>query len=277
MNLKRVGRHSAIAFATQLILVVSATAAYAAVDGSGTIGAHQLRVDLQVRMPGGGLTDARDAGAPSPFRIDAVAAKDHTGPLLGECPVPGVPGPDLTGWWWHVKTIDNATGVVISTVHICLPMPSASSPEPLIPAPPTIGEIWAAAGLPGPSLGLSPLGEGVTGLDTWIWGASPNTIQIAATIDGYTITGSAHVARYTFDTGDGTTYDSVGSGNADNPALLHMYERTGTYPLSIAAVWTATVAISGPGFAARPTPIGEALETGTYDYPVVQVRSVITA
>jgi hypothetical protein len=146
----------------------------------------------------------------------------------------------------------------------------------VVATPPTIGEIWAHAALPNPTLGLSPITAGVTGLPTWVWGASPTTVAIEATINGYTVTGTATLVGWRFDMGDGAVLDATTGGDADDPALQHVYEHDGSYALSITTTWDATVTISGPDFADHPTPIGQALLRATHDYPVEQVRSVLT-
>jgi hypothetical protein len=191
-----------------------------------------------------------------------------------------VPQPPPWGWWWNVFTFDNTSGALISVTFVCVPLQPGQPPPgspPQVARPPTIGDIWAHAALPRPTLGLSPVTEGVTGLDTWIWGLSPTQARIDVTLDGYTVTGTARVVGWRFTTGDGTTVDRTTGGRAGAPALQHVYERTGSYPLSVTTIWSANVTISGPAFPARATPIGEALLAGTHDYPVVQVRSVLVA
>jgi hypothetical protein len=237
-----------------------------------------MTVTLAVRIGGGPAVPAGDPHAPSPYTITVTPSPgDPTDPLAGICPAPSAPPPHW-GYTWIVTTTATATGAVVGITTICVPLlggVAPPGPPPSLPTPPTIGDIWAHAALPAPSLGLSPVTQGVTGLATWIWGVSPTTAQIDATIDGFTVTGVARIVGFVFDTGDGTVVARDDGGSASNPALRHEYERTGSYPLSVTTIWSATVTVSGPGFAPLPTPIGEALLQGTYDYPVVQVRSVL--
>ena len=65
-------------------------------------------------------------------------------------------------------------------------------------------------------------------------------------------------------------------GSEATPAVTHMYERKGTYRVAVGTIWTATVAMTGPGVVARPTPIGSAWLTVSADYPVIEVRSDLT-
>ena len=56
---------------------------------------------------------------------------------------------------------------------------------------PAFGEAWNRAQVPAPTVTLDPATRGITGLDTRISTAGPATVTIAATIRGYTITGTA--------------------------------------------------------------------------------------
>lgn len=256
--------------------IVGAPAANGDAAGSGTIGPGGLTVGLQVQLPGQAPVDPSDPSAPSPFRTIATPASDPTSPLAGLC---SPPPPAFWGWIWTVTTIDNATGAVVASVVVCVALPDPSAgpgPAPVVADPPTIGEIWARVALPAPTLGLSPVSAGVTGLATWIWGTSPSSVAVDATINGYTVTGVATLVGWQFDPGDGDIVDALASGDADQPALQHVYERTGRYPLSVTTIWAATVTMTGPGFANRPTPIGQARLRATHDYPVEQVRAVLT-
>ena len=250
--------------------------AHAGVAGSGTVDPSGLTVGLQVQLPGQPPIDASDPSAPTPFRTIMTPADDPTNPLAGLC---NPAGPALWGWTWTVTTIDNATGAIVASGPVCVALPDPSAAPgspPVVAMPPTIGEIWAHAALPTPTLGLSPIAAGVTGLPTWVWGASPLTVAIDATINGYTVTGTATLVSWRFDTGDGAMLDATAGGDADHPAVQHVYERDGSYALSITTTWDATVTISGPDFANHSTPIGHALVRATHDYPVEQVRAILT-
>ena len=66
---------------------------------------------------------------------------------------------------------------------------------------------------------------------------------------------------------------SAGAGSPAAPAVTHVYETKGTYRVEVGTIWTATVAMTGPGLDARPTSIGSAWLTVAADYPVIEVRS----
>lgn len=263
---------------TPLARAAPAIAAAGGVAGSGTIDPSGLEIGLSVREPGQPPTGAADPHAPSPFTIVRTPASDPTSPLAGLCPAPGLPFP-AWGWTWTVTTVERGTGIVVAQTTSCVALSGpggAPGPPPDVPAPPTIGEIWSRAALPAPTLGLSPVGQGVTGLETWIWATSDETLALSLTIRGYTVTGTARLAGWQFATGDGTVVERAAGGAPNRPALRHAYERIGAYDLGVTARWDATVVVSGPDFAPRPTPIGEALLLATYRYPVTEVRAVLT-
>ncbi len=219
---------------------------------------------------------ADSARAPSPYRVIATPSHDPTSPLAGLCP----PGDGtLWGWTWRVTVIDVASGSIVSDGPICVPFSQSDGPPgpgPTGATPPTIGEIWKQANIPVPPLELSPPDDGVTGLATWMWSSSPDTIAIDATLDGWTVRGVARRVSFEFDAGDGPPTSTHGGGSRAAPALTHRYERKGTYRVAVATVWTATVAMTGPGVDGRPTSIGSATLRVAADYPVIEVRSNLT-
>jgi hypothetical protein len=137
--------------------------------------------------------------------------------------------------------------------------------------------VWNAVALAAPPIGVSPADEGVVGLGTWLWTGGPAQVQVAVSLNGYTVSGTAHVVEYRFDGGDGDVASAPSAGTRDVPAATHIYDRKGTYALSVSSLWDADVTMAGPGLAAPvPVAIGRAVLTATRDYPVVEVRSVLT-
>ncbi|MCZ7535652.1 MAG: hypothetical protein M5T61_06760 [Acidimicrobiia bacterium] len=137
-------------------------------------------------------------------------------------------------------------------------------------------EIWESVGIAGPEVHVSPAGEGVTGLETWVWSGGATSAVVDATIGAWTVTGSASLVAWSVDPGDGTgAHATDHPGDAEDHALDHDYEIKGTYPLSVTAVWTADVTLSGPGLPPVPVSIGTALLTSTRQYRVVEVVPVL--
>jgi hypothetical protein len=274
-----------------VVVVISlACATPAAAEGTSHGGLHEhpspnVSVGLEVSAPGSDGSSSfhpHDPHAPRPVRYVAIAAKSPGNGLDNLCnagPGPVVPGAVPWGWWYTVVAIDNATGLVISTELVCVPLvpgTNGAPPAPAVPDPPTIADIWDAVGIPFPGVGVSPEAEGVVGLDTWLWSGGPDVVQIAVTLDGYTVTGTAKRSQFRFDAGDGVTSTSVVPGSSTAPAATHVYDVKGAYAVRVASVWEATVTMTGLGLPVPvPVALGTAVLTSTLDYPVVEVRSVL--
>ena len=150
-------------------------------------------------------------------------------------------------------------------------------PPPVLPQPPTIGEIWNAAAIPGPQIGISPTTEGVTGLETWMWAANAQTsVAVSVTLDGFTVTGTAQLVGYEFDFGDGASTSTTTGGSEAQPAVRHTYETKGEYALGVASLWRGEFVMTGPGITTPlPVDLRTAQLTTTRDYTVVEIRSVL--
>ncbi len=283
-------RCTVISIAITVLLGVTAVPAHAAGSGDGGLdngpGGPHVSVGLEVVAPGGDGSQSYtpdDEHAPRPIRYEAVPAQSPPPGLDNLCNAASgavAPGEIAWGWWYTIVAIDNATGAVLSRDVVCVPLPIAGAneppPPPALPVPPTVGEIWRAVGLPAPTVGVSPAGEGVVGLPTWLWSGGPGTVQVAVGLDGYTVTGVATRTEYRFDAGDGTVTATPAPGSRTAPAVTHVYDVKGDHALRVGAVWEATVTMTGPGLPAPvPVAIGSAVVTATRDYGVVEVRSVL--
>jgi len=263
--------------------------------GGGTFGGTppELGVGLLVTAPGtadGGGHDvfhAGDPAAPRPVFARAIPADSGDGNGIENlCRTPAGPtGPEYAignGWNFFIELFATVDGRYLGSAGVvCQPLagPASDGPPdpPDVPQPPTIGEIWRAAGLAAPAIGTNPEVRGVTGLPTWVWTGSAAPVTVAVALDGYRITGRASVVGYGGYSGEGRWTRSDAPGDANDPAFTHTYETRGTYRLGVATIWNADAVMTGPGLA---TPLsidlGSALVTNARDYPVVSVRSVLT-
>lgn len=255
----------------------------AAAEGSGELGGGKLGVGIEAATPGVAVTI--DAGSPSLPRLVHYVVKPLLSETLGSiealCDASGnaVTGTAgiVFGWIYDVIAYTN-DGRVISDTHECVPFAdpnnrSITPPAPVLPQPPTVGDVWRAVALPRPVVGVNPVSRGVTGLTTRLWSGGPQVARVAATIDGFTVTGTARVVEYRFATDEGYLGAS-GPGSEANPADTHLFATKGAHTLSVSSVWRATVTMSGPGVVvAVPVDIDVAVLTATVDYPVVEVRS----
>ena len=270
-----------LAFAASVALVPGAGAS----EGSGELHNGRFAVGVEADTPGS-PAQARDAGDRSLPRLVHYVAT----PLLPKTQTPGSlenlcnAGGTATGtagivFGWLYRVIAyTADGRIVSDVHDCVPFPdqndrSAPPPPPTLPEPPTIGEVWRAIELPLPVVGANPVSRGVTGLTTRLWSGGPQTAQVGATIDGFTVTGVARVVEYRFATDEGYLGAS-GPGSEPDPAFTHDFATKGAHTLSVSSVWRATVTMTGPGVTVPiPIDINVAVLTATADYPVTEVRS----
>jgi hypothetical protein len=268
-----------VVVAVALGVLVAAGSAGATTIGDGTVdhGGH-VAVDIVVAAPGSGTPGHPGDGASRPlvrylvsYSIDTTPAR--TGSLDGLCVLPGSnPQVPVFGFLYHLVGRD-PTGRIVDDRFECVAFangdPTHRPPEPPVPAVPTFGEAWNRAGLPAPTVTLDPATRGITGLDTRISADGPTTVTIAATIRGFTITGTATLDHYEISV-DGGPPTNAGTGH-------YTFETKGTHTIAISAVWGGTATITGPGLpAALPTlDLGRATITSTRTYPVNEIRSVL--
>ncbi len=255
-------------------------------DGDGSFGGDGSDATISVWAGAGtdGTTsDADDPSGPRRWvRRSTPDPRQPSDPIAGICN-PGndpITGAIRFGWPFTVETIDTTTGAVVGASRVCVALTGAAPgvpPAPTVGQPPTFGEVWRAASVPAPRIGVNPTGEGVTGLATRLWATSPDTVDISVTIRGYTATGTARRTEFWFRPGDGDELIRRGNGgNSNAPALEHIYERRGDYLLGAGALWEATVTVSGPDLPASTIDLGSALLVVDRDYHVVEVRARLT-
>lgn len=277
------GRVSRLAALALLFAVVGPATVAGGVEGSGVLRGSRFGVGIEVTSPGEPVThDAGDRSLPRLVHYVVTQLKSETtGSIENLCDASGNaltdPAGIVFGWLYDVIAY-SSDDRVISDTHVCVAFPdpndrSAPPPAPTEPVAPTIGEVWQAVGLPRPTIGVNPVSRGVTGLLTRLWSGGPQTAQVAATINGFTVTGTARVVAYRFATDEGYLGES-GPGDESNPAATHEFATKGVHTLSVSSVWRASVTLSGPGVVVPVAiDISVAVLTATVDYPVVEVRS----
>lgn len=153
----------------------------------------------------------------------------------------------------------------------------------LPPAPPTLEEVLAAAGVPSPAINLNPGNEGLTGLATYAWYGGPtSTGPVTVTIRGYTVSGTADIDEVTWDMGrpderGEQTYTAAADqlGTESQPAVRHTYETKGITTITVDAWWHGTFTITGNGLIPRTVDLGRLPLSTSTAYPVVEGRSVL--
>src|SRR5258705_10518979 len=113
--------------------------------------------------------------------------------------VAGVVGVGAFGFQYHFVGRDS-TGQIVDDRFVCVAFvagaPAGRPAVRALPAFPTFGEAWNSVQLPAPTVVLDPASRGVTGLETRISTSGPTTVQIAASVRGYVITGTATLDHY---------------------------------------------------------------------------------
>ncbi len=176
------------------------------------------------------------------------------------------------GFLYHLIGRD-PTGAIVDDRFECIAFPDGDPtvrPAPLIPAVPTFDEAWNSVQLPAPAVVLDPAARGITGLDTRISTSGPTEIAIAATIRGYTITGTATLDHYEISVD--------GRAATDAPSDHFTFETKGPHTIAISAVWHGIAATTGPDLPAGGLPVidlGAATITATRTYVVDEIRSVL--
>lgn len=184
-------------------------------------------------------------------------------------------GGDVGTLVWE-SLIDRATGEEISVRTRCLPIDAEAEPTP---DPPSPARIWESVPVPEPVVTLNPPGEGVTGLETWLWYEGSTSLRAGpVSLDGWTVTATAEVERIVWDMGDGTSVSATGAGSEAEPAATHVYERKSDgepYTVAVTVRWHGTAEITGYGVTLSED-LGSVTPGGSRAYDVYEVRSVLT-
>jgi hypothetical protein len=269
-------RLAAFVLAWFMALTSAAYAGYG--DGGGSVGGGNVSVGITVTAPGSGTPGQPGGGAARPlvpyvisWSVDPTPAQ--TGSLDGLCVVPGGTAPQPTlGFLYHLVGRD-PTGAIVDDRFVCIAFtngdPTQRPLAPPTPAVPTFGEAWNSARLPAPDVTLDPASRGITGLDTRISTGGATTVTIAATIRGYTITGTATLDGYEISV-DGQPPTNAGTGH-------YTFETKGIHTIAVSAIWHGTGAITGPDLPAGlpAVDLGSATITSTRTYTVNEIRSVL--
>jgi hypothetical protein len=240
VKLRRARRAVPVALAIALVGIgahVPGASAAASGSGSGELDHGTLAVGVEVAAPGSG-PGTTDAGSQSLPRLVHYIATPLPGGGLGSlenvCNASGGPVTDPNaiafGWLYDVIAVTR-DGVVISDTRECVPFPdpndrTAPPGPPALPVPPTVGEVWRAVALPRPVIGANPVTRGVTGLATRLWSGGGQIAQVAATINGFRVTGTARVVEYRFATDEGYL-GAGGPGSESAPAATHEFATKG--------------------------------------------------
>ena len=184
----------------------------------------------------------------------------------------------MFGWLYRVIAY-TPDGRIVSDTHVCVPFPDQtdrSSSSAATDVARAADDRRGVARDPTPAPGRRrESGESRRDRDctTRLWSGGAQTAVVGATIDGFTVTGTARVVEYRFATDEGYL-GAGGPGSERSPAFTHDFATKGAHTLLVSSVWRATVTMAGPGVTVPiPIDINVAVLTATVDYPVTEVRS----
>jgi hypothetical protein len=271
-------------------VVILGLASSAFADTTAELGDH-LRVDATWRDVEQGAPKASDPvhRSTEPFLLRTVF--DYY--LNMPCP-----GPDNVIGAVRYSEINPAaeTERILNETLECVPVPrlppDGDGPEQAIP-PPRVVDVRDAVSelLPTPVFAGNPDPEGLTGLATWLWyeddgasalqpvsvgGTTRPGLSVTATAGPYSITATAWIVQYRWDTGDGARYVSTASGSLARPAASHVYETKGDYTIRVEAVWAGSYTWTAGGRFGGSGDLGSVVRSSSHPYTVVEARTVLT-
>lgn len=177
--------------------------------------------------------------------------------------------PVLGTTWLTVLADENVDGNSTIVDAVC----AVEAPPPP-PPPPSPDEVWQFVPLAEAGLGINPAGDGLTGLETWLWHEGPaSEVSVAPTLRGYGLVVEAKPVLYRWDMGEGSIYSSPSPGSEDQPAANHVYETKGDYEVTMEVVWEGTYEFSGFGVSNTGS-LGSVTVTRSREYHVAEARAV---
>ncbi|MGH9118327.1 MAG: hypothetical protein ACRD0A_10780 [Acidimicrobiales bacterium] len=173
------------------------------------------------------------------------------------------------GLLYYRRVISLIDGSEMSAEFRCI----GPGEDPVPPPPPTRQEIFGSALIPRPVIHTSPYGDGLVGLDTWLWGDAHGSVTVSLTLRGWTVTGTVTAVEWIFETSDGGSYSADNPGSEARPVGRHVFSRYGTYTIDHTVAWGGSFAVTGYGFTINAGNLGAAFDA-TRSYDVIEVEAV---
>ncbi len=181
------------------------------------------------------------------------------------------------------RIVNRESGEVVSRRDGCQVRPGPRTPAAPAarPEPPAAQEVWEHVPLPLSEWGINPSGNGLTGLETWLWDPSGGTpVAATVTLGGFTATATARPVRWEWrmwERGDNANVNphplvvSTSPGSEQRPAGKYMYETNGQYTVTHTVVWAGSYTLSGPGVS-ETVDLGTTTTSSSRRYQVISVR-----
>lgn len=252
---------------------------------SPALGAKQCNVMVAADRFGSGI--ARGVRAQV---CDAVAAHERAEASRGSTPIGGIgsganaPAPPPEPWCsprLDRERANDALPIFIENApcYMYAGLPDDAGPgngeaaEPIDPA--VVLRDRARALAPRPRLRIAPAEIGLTGMETFVWLASPpEPIAADARAGGIVARAAAEPIRYVWRFGDGSVITTTDPGRPwsarRDGSIGHVYETKGRYRISVAVVWEARWRAGG-----RWMPLGRFRTTSGRAFPVREMITIL--
>jgi hypothetical protein len=118
---------------------------------------------------------------------------------------------------------------------------------PGAPTPPSVAQVRDAVGIPDPTIATNPQPKTLSGMRTDYWYTGPTERAVTVTLNGFTVTATAHATSYRWQFGDGAEVTTTQPGTPQEPATTHAYQHRGDTTITLTVTWTGTFTFTGPG------------------------------
>ncbi len=262
----------AVAAATVGVGFVVLTAGPAAADGAGGAITDDSGIDYGVLVGdrgGGGSNSGRRGGGSGPTCTYRLMGGPENFPVYD---VDGTLIEVEAGGAWYEKTCD---GVFMGAVYL------RGAPNAVDPAEVAAGVLRRMT-VPAPEVALSPVGEQIVNLPSWLWVSNWEPLFGTASVGGVTVTVTARPSSAWWTFGDGTSLSCAPgvpwSPDADQTsACTHTWTRSSAsrpderYRLGVSVTWAASYSVTGgAGGGALPS----ITRTSTLPVRVAEVQAV---
>ena len=227
----------------------------------------------EVSAPDDGSGGGGNAGGPPPCRrwvptkYPHYLPRSHVPSDIDVTPMPPAPGPDSTAY--HVY----CGATYITSVWL---QASAFAAAPVVDTREIAQELVRDLPYPAVTVGVSPEGRGLTGLESWFWVSGySGPVEDAVDSFGYHVEVQAWPAAVRWSFGDGTaTNGSLGQAAPARSDVAHTYERRsrgGASTVQASVRLDVRYRVNGGAWLA----LDPVARTATRGYPVAESRAAL--
>lgn len=217
---------------------------------------------------GGGVGDNAPPGRWIIWQNDVAPEPD------GYCPPDPDTGENVQSKYLQFIPAGNLEGT--TTVARWCPPEETQKPPP----PPSPAELRGLAVAPEPVININPVGRGLTGLPTYLWGEEPTPLVVGPlSLRGWMVTGRAEPTLWEWTLGEpgqdrnpDPYRSSTTPGSKESPAADYTYETKGSYTVTHTVTYDGSFTVNGPFGVSVSAGVGDISVTATRGYDVIEVR-----